>query len=99
MPEWAKQIFSDKIDALHKEHRYRHFAEIERQEKQHPYALWHGTNIPRQVINWCSNDYLGMGQSEMVTNAMKAGISEGAGAGGTRNISGNSHAKPSRNRG
>ncbi len=92
MPKWADQIFSDKIDALFKEHRYRQFAEIERQEKQHPHAIWYGSDIPRAIINWCSNDYLGMGQSKVVADAMAAGISEGTGAGGTRNISGNSHA-------
>ncbi len=92
MPVWADQIFSDKIATLFKEQRYRQFAEIERQEKQHPHAIWHGGDVPKPIINWCSNDYLGMGQSIMVTSAMTAGISEGAGAGGTRNISGNSHA-------
>lgn len=92
MPEWVDQIFSDKIDALFKEHRYRQFAEIERQEKQHPHAIWYGSDVPRAIINWCSNDYLGMGQSKFVADAMAAGISEGTGAGGTRNISGNSHA-------
>ena len=92
MPKWAEQIFSDKIDALFKEHRYRQFAEIERLEKQHPHAIWHGGDTPRPIINWCSNDYLGMGQSSIVSAAMAAGIGEGAGAGGTLNISGNSHA-------
>ena len=92
MPEWAKRIFDDRLADLHRQQRYRHFAEIERIAGRHPYARWHGGDGVREVILWCSNDYLGMGQSELVRDSMRDGLLEGGGAGGTRNIAGNSHA-------
>ncbi len=92
MPNWADRIFADRLDDLHRQNRYRHFAEIERLAGQHPHARWHGPDGVRDVIIWCSNDYLGMGQSAIVKEAMINGTNEGGGAGGTRNISGNSHA-------
>jgi len=92
MPDWADTIFADRLDDLHDQNRYRHFAEIERLDGKHPHARWHGPNGARDIIIWCSNDYLGMGQSQMVKEAMINGTNEGGGAGGTRNISGNSHA-------
>ena len=92
MPEWANRIFDDRLADLHRQHRYRHFAELERIAGRHPYARWHGADGVCEVILWCSNDYLGMGQSALVRASMRDGLLEGGGAGGTRNIAGNSHA-------
>jgi len=80
---------SDSLDALRRENRYRYFVEIERIAGRHPVARWHAPDGPRDVIMWCSNDYLGMGHNPVVTEAMAEAVrSQGAGAGGTRNISG-----------
>ncbi len=88
-----QRFFADKITALQEEGRYRVFAELERHAGQYPHAtryLDDGTEDV--VVVWCSNDYLGMGQHPDVRNAMHAAIDEtGAGAGGTRNISGTTH--------
>jgi len=85
---YNKQL-SDSLDALRRENRYRYFVEIERIAGRHPVACWHAPDGPRDVIMWCSNDYLGMGHNPVVTEAMaQAVLSQGAGAGGTRNISG-----------
>ncbi|MFG1296293.1 MULTISPECIES: 5-aminolevulinate synthase [Xanthobacter] len=85
-------FFADAIDALRKERRYRTFAEIERDARHFPRAVWHSPGGPRDIVVWCSNDYLGMGSHPKVIEAMCAAAQErGAGAGGTRNISGNSH--------
>ncbi len=86
-------LFQSQLDALKAEGNYRIFAELERKSGQFPRAISHSENSPDQVTVWCSNDYLGMGQHPTVTNAMKAAVdSFGAGAGGTRNISGTNHA-------
>ena len=85
-------IFADAIGALHAERRYRVFADIERIVGRFPHALWRSETGPREIVVWCSNDYLGMGQDVEVIAAMnKAASTMGAGAGGTRNISGNNH--------
>lgn len=84
-------IFETTIKNLKEEGRYRIFATLERQAGKFPKALYHTSPDlpPKEVTIWCSNDYLGMGQNPVVTNAMKNAIDEyGAGAGGTRNISG-----------
>jgi 5-aminolevulinate synthase len=83
--------FSDNIEALKRDGRYRTFAVLERQCGEFPYALMHDANgSSKRVTVWCSNDYLGMGQHPSVLNAMKNAIDQwGAGSGGTRNISGN----------
>ncbi len=85
-----EQFFAERIAALRAEGRYREFAELERRAGAFPTAYDHGRGT--EVTVWCSNDYLGMGQHPVVTGAMIDAIQRvGAGAGGTRNISGNSH--------
>ena len=86
-----QDIFERQVNLLRSENRYRYFIELERISGSHPYALWNHPNGAREVIIWCSNDYLGMGQSQNAIDAMRTAVSEhGTGAGGTRNISGTS---------
>ncbi|MGJ4857259.1 5-aminolevulinate synthase [Labrys sp. KB_33_2] len=85
-------IFETAVDALRREKRYRVFADIERIAGRFPHALWHAPEGSREIVVWCSNDYLGMGQHPGSIAAMvEAAQHLGVGAGGTRNISGNSH--------
>ena len=85
-------LFADQLDLLKKEGNYRIFAELERQCGAFPKAKSYDENSPENVTVWCSNDYLGMGQSQIVKDAMKDVIdTNGCGAGGTRNISGINH--------
>jgi len=85
--------FRSFLDNVYREGRYRIFTDLERQADRPPYATWHRSGGSREVVVWCSNDYLGMGRHTGVVNAMiETTLRVGAGAGGTRNISGNSHA-------
>ena len=85
-------IFKSAIERLHGEGRYRVFIDILRTKGSYPNAHCFGGNGPKPVTVWCSNDYLGMGQHPAVIEAMEKALHEvGAGSGGTRNISGNTH--------
>ncbi|MET0598160.1 MAG: 5-aminolevulinate synthase [Mesorhizobium sp.] len=81
------------LDSIRREQRYRVFVDIERIARRFPRAIWRNGGEAREITVWCSNDYLGMGQHDSVVSAMREAADRmGAGAGGTRNISGNSHA-------
>ncbi|MEM9393930.1 MAG: 5-aminolevulinate synthase [Pseudomonadota bacterium] len=85
-------LFTSQLDQLRDEGNYRIFAELERMCGHHPKAQCHGEDGKREITVWCSNDYLGMGQNPKVTGRMTEVIEQcGAGAGGTRNISGTNH--------
>jgi 5-aminolevulinate synthase len=87
-----QSIFEGAIDQLKAEKRYRVFADLERIVGRFPHAIWRREDRAREIVVWCSNDYLGMGQHQSVLGTMvETATGLGAGAGGTRNISGTSH--------
>lgn len=82
-------FFAKALSQLHDEKRYRVFVEIERIAGRCPFAIWQSPQGPREVVIWCSNDYLGMSQNPKVVSAMiETAERTGIGAGGTRNIAG-----------
>jgi 5-aminolevulinate synthase len=87
------RIFTQAIDRLHAEGRYRVFIDILRNKGAYPNArCFAGHNGPKPITVWCSNDYLAMGQHPKVIAAMEEALHDvGAGSGGTRNIGGNTH--------
>ena len=83
--------FKRVIDTLKANGNYRVFNDVLREAGQYPNTIWYGKHNIKKVINWCSNDYLGMGQHKVVMDAMRTALeTTGAGSGGTRNISGTS---------
>ena len=81
--------FKEILASLKKDGKYRIFNEILRTRGKYPDAIWYSKYGVKKIINWCSNDYLGMGQHQFVIDAMKTALDAvGAGSGGTRNISG-----------
>src|SRR6056300_590509 len=87
-----KKPFQQKLDELKQEGKYRVFNDILRERGKFPKAIWYSKYAIKEIVNWCSNDYLGMGQNKVVIDAMHTALDQtGAGSGGTRNISGTSH--------
>ena len=81
--------FQKVLENLKMEGKYRIFNTILRERGKYPNAIWYSKYGVKKIINWCSNDYLGMGQNQFVIDSMKTALdSVGAGSGGTRNISG-----------
>ena len=84
--------FELKIQDLKDTGKYRVFNDILRERGKFPKAIWYGKYSIKEIVNWCSNDYLGMGQHKIVIDAMHTALDQtGAGSGGTRNIGGTSH--------
>ena len=87
-----QDAISTALEKLKQEGNYRVFIDILRERGQFPKAIWYGKYNIKHIVNWCSNDYLGMGQHKVVIDAMHTALdTAGAGAGGTRNISGTTH--------
>ena len=87
-----KKPFQNKVQELKDTGKYRVFNDILREKGKFPKAIWYGPYSIKEIVNWCSNDYLGMGQNKIVIDAMHTALDQtGAGSGGTRNIGGTSH--------
>jgi len=87
-----KTPFENKIQELKDSGKYRVFNDIVREKGDFPVAIWYGPYNIKNIVNWCSNDYLGMGQHKVVIDAMHTALDQtGSGSGGTRNIGGTSH--------
>jgi len=87
-----KEPFNKVLQDLKQQGRYRVFNDIVRERGDFPKSIWYGPYAIKQIVNWCSNDYLGMGQNKVVIDAMHTALDQtGSGSGGTRNISGTSH--------
>ena len=81
--------FQKVLESLKSEGKYRVFNDILRERGKYPNAIWYSKYGVKKIINWCSNDYLGMGQHQQVIDSMKTALDAvGTGSGGTRNISG-----------
>ena len=77
--------FSNTIDNLKDSGNYRVFNDIVRERGEFPKSIWYGPYNIKNIVNWCSNDYLGMGQSKIVIDAMHTALDQtGSGSGGTR---------------
>lgn len=88
----TQDAIAQSLEKLRSEGNYRVFTDILRQRGDFPKAIWYGRYNIKQITNWCSNDYLGMGQHKVVLDAMHTVLdTAGAGSGGTRNISGTTH--------
>jgi 5-aminolevulinate synthase len=84
--------FQSLLGDLKQSGKYRVFNDIIRESGKFPNAMWYGPYNIKNIVNWCSNDYLGMGQHKVVLDAMHTALDHtGAGSGGTRNIAGTSH--------
>jgi len=84
--------FEHVIANLKESGKYRVFNDIVRERGDFPEAIWYGPYNIKTIVNWCSNDYLGMGQHKVVIDAMHTALDQtGSGSGGTRNIGGTSH--------
>ena len=87
-----KTPFTELLTTLKTNGKYRVFNDILRENGKFPQAIWYGPYNIKTITNWCSNDYLGMGQHKVVLDAMHTALDmTGAGSGGTRNIAGTSH--------
>lgn len=88
----SKHNFEKVISNFKDEGKYRVFNDILRERGKFPRSIWYGKYAPKNIVNWCSNDYLGMGQNQYVIDSMHTALDQtGAGSGGTRNIGGTSH--------
>ena len=84
--------FEKVLRDLKQQGRYRVFNDIVRERGDFPKSIWYGPYAIKNIVNWCSNDYLGMGQNKVVIDAMHTALDQtGSGSGGTRNIGGTSH--------
>jgi 5-aminolevulinate synthase len=87
-----KTPFNTLLKSMKDTGKYRVFNDIIREAGDFPNAMWYGPYNIKNIVNWCSNDYLGMGQHKVVLDAMHTALDHtGAGSGGTRNIGGTSH--------